>query len=176
MSTTRPATTPSNENSARARLALDITFLLGPPTRGVDAIAFSEVAEDRGLTREEFWIQVVRRNLGQLLEFDSEGRSSLDNMFSKALGESVTVWEVEGKVSLQVGRRFPGLVVRPHEVLDDTGHPTTQNLADRATLGRIADGLMEFTRAEWTVCTIVGGGSEVCFPFMNEDRYGAHDA
>ena len=156
------------ESSELPHQALHITLLLGPPTRGVDAIAFGEVADERGLTREQFWLQVVLRNVEKLLESDAEGRSNLDDMVSEAIGQLVTLWEVEGTVEVHLDRRVPGLVVNSHKVLDALGRPVARQLADRETLSRIARALMAFNRADWATCSISDGKTEFVFPILPE--------
>ena len=148
--------------------ALHITILLGPPMRGVDAIAFAEVAEKRGLTREQFWLQVVLKNAGQLFESDAEGRSMFDDMVSEALGKPVTLWEVSGTVYSQGGRRLPGLVINPQKVLDLLGRPTGQGLVDREVLSRIANAVMDFTRADSAACVLTSDTSESIFPVLRK--------
>ena len=155
-----------NDSLENTPEAFVITFLFGPPTRGVDAFVFAEVAADRGLTCEEFWVRVVMRNVGQLLEPGAEGRSILDDMFSEALGESVTLWEVQGMVSVEKDRAFPGFILEPEKVLDALGRPTECDLTDRETLARIADALMEFNHADTVLCLINSENSETGFPFL----------
>ena len=145
-----------------------ITFLLGPPTRGVDAIAIAQVAADRGLAREEFWVRVVMGKVGQLLESSAKGRSILDDMFSAALGESVTLGEAQGMVSLEKERALPGFIFQPDKVLDVLGRPTGCNLTDQDPLSRIADALMGFTRADMALCLINSEESATGFPFLRD--------
>ena len=156
------------ESSEPPQQALHITLLLGPPMRGVDAIAFAEVAAERSLTREQFWLQVVLRNAEQLLENDAEGRSKFDDMVSEALGKPVTLWDVEGTVYLQGERRLPGLVINPKKVLDILGRPTGQDLVDREVLSRIANAAMDFTRADSSVCILTADTSEFIFPILRK--------
>lgn len=153
-----------------------ITFLLGPPTRGVDAIAFAEVAEKRGLAREEFWVRVVMGKVGRLLEPSAEGRSILDGMFSEALGESVTLREVQGMVSLEKDRALPGFILEPEKVLDVLGRPTECNLTDQKNLSRIAGALMGFTRADMVLCLINSEESATGFPFLRDHSKEAKNA
>ena len=153
-----------------------ITFLLGPPTRGVDAIAFSDVAAERGLNREEFWVRVVMGKVGQLLEPSAEGRSILDDMFSEALGESVTLQEVQGMVSIEKERALPGFMFQPDKVLDVLGRPTGCNLTDQEPLSRIADALMGFTRADMALCLINSEDSATGFPFLRDHSKEAKNA
>ena len=145
--------------------AFVISFILGPPTRGVDAIAFAEVAAQQGLTRQEFWHQVVRRNITQLLECDPEGRSKLDAIVSEALGETVAVWEAGATVGPFGDLELPGLAVNPNMILDVLGRRPRANVADREALSRIADGLMDFTRADLSICTLTAENGEIIFPF-----------
>ena len=169
MGTTLPdessAETDSPQNTPET---FEITFLFGPPIRGVDAVAFAEAAPDRRLTREEFWIQVVKRNVDQLLESNAEGRSVLDDMFSDALGQLVTLWEVEFTVRPYGDGNFPGLITQPQKVLDALGRPTERNLADREVLSRIANAVMGFTRAGSTICILTSDTSEFMFPILRE--------
>lgn len=153
-----------------------LTYLLGPPTRGVDAIAFAEVAASKCLPPEVFWVGVVSRAVARLIESDAEGRSILDDMFSEALGQSVTLWEVEGTVSLQGERRLPGLIIQSQKVLDALGRPAARRLADREILTRIAKALMGFTRADWAICSISDGKSEFLFPILRAGKVEDCDA
>jgi len=159
---------PQPDSPQEAPPPYALTYLLGPPMRGVDAIAFAEVAAERGLTREQFWLQVVLRNVEKLLESDAEGRSILDDMVSDAIGQLVTLWEVEGTVEVHLDRRVPGLVINSHKVLDALGRPVARQLADRATLSRIARALMAFNRADWATCSISDGKTEFVFPILPE--------
>ena len=145
-----------------------ITYLLGPPTRGVDGIAFAKVAADKGLTREKFWIQVVARNAEQLLESNAEGRSILDDIFSEALGQLVTLWEVGGTLESHADRRFPGITIQSERVIDALGRPPVCRLVDREILSRIADALMGFTGADWAICSISDGRSDYRFPILRK--------
>ncbi len=167
-----PRTEPPQETTEQFTL----TYLLGPPTRGVDAIAFVEVAEEQGLTPEESWIQVVERNVKQLLECDAEGWALLDKMVSTVLGEYVQVWEAEATTWQWSGGELPGLVINPNKILDVAGRPTEANLADRLTLSRIADVLMDFTRADLAVCTINSEKTEITFPFPRRLKKRSHNA
>ena len=157
---------PQTDSPKNRQEEFVITFLLGPPTRGVDAIAFADVAADRGLNREEFWVRVVMRKVGQLLEPGAEGQSILDGMFSEALGEPVTLREVQGMVSLEKERALPGFIFEPDKVLDVLGRPTECNLTDQEPLSRIADALMGFTRADMALCLINSEESATGFPFL----------
>ena len=178
MSTTRPANVdPIASTEAGLPKEFVITCLLGPPSRGVDGIAFAEVAAERGLTREKFWIQVVTRNVEQLVESNAEGRSILDDIFSEALGILVTVWEVGGTLEFQAGRRFPGLTVQSHKVIDALGRSAARPLADLEVLSRIANGLVGFTRADWAICSISDGKTEFSFPVLQKGpKEGSCDA
>lgn len=169
MSETRTATPCMKKKTEKCRPdEFLITYLLGHPTRGVDGIAFAEVATEKGLTREEFWLQVLQRNFGQLLESDAEGQSMLDDIFSEALSQSVTVWDAEPTIELLLDRRIPGLFIQSGKVIDPLGHPATKELANREALSRIATALMDFTRADWAVCSISDGESEFLFPLLRE--------
>jgi len=146
-----------------------ITYILGPPTRGVDGIAFAEVAAARGLTPEMFWIQAVARNAEQLLDSNAEWRSILDDIFSEALGQLVTLWEVGGTLESHADRRYPGITIQSQKVIDALGRPAARRLADRDILSRIANALMGFTRADWAICFISDGRSEFRFPILRKE-------
>ena len=158
-------TSRRTEPEEPAQLDFVITFILGPPDRGADAVAFGEVAAERGLTRKEFWHQVVRRNVAQLLECDPEGRSMLDAIVSEALGETVAVWEAGATVGPYGDLELPGLAINPNMILDVLGRRPRGNVADRETLCRIADALMDLTRADLAVCTLTGEESEMTLSF-----------
>lgn len=165
------------EPNEPAQHAFIITFILGPPTRGVDAIASAEVAAQQGLTRQEFWHQVVRRNVAQLLECDPEGRSKLDAIVSEALGETVAVWEAGATVGPFGDLELPGVAINPNMILGVLGRRPRGNVADRETLSRIADALMGFTRADLSICTLTAEKGEIIFPFprraMRKEAYDA---
>ena len=159
---------PTTKTSEPRHQPLSITYLFGHPTRGVDGIAFAEVAAKKDLTREEFWLQVLQRNFDQLLKSDPEGRSMLDDIFSEALGQSVTVWEVQPTAELHMDRRVPGLIIQSQKVIDPLGRTVAHKIAHRETPSRIGTALMGFTRADWAVCSIGDGKSEFVFPLLRE--------
>ena len=112
--------------------------------------------------------EVLQRNFGQLLKHEDDGRSMLDEIFSEALGQSVTVLEVEATVELHADHKLPGLVIQSEKVFDALGRPIGHELAKQETLSRIATALMGFTRADWVICSISDGMTEIVFPIMRE--------
>ena len=129
---------------------------------------FTEVAAKRGLTREEFWLQVMQRNFNQLLESNADGRSMLDDIFSEALGVPVTVWEVEATIELHADRKLPGLIIQSQKVVDPLGRSAAHELAHWEILSRIATALMDFTRADWAIFSIGDGKSDFLLPLLRE--------
>jgi hypothetical protein len=165
MDTARPATTnPKPDKDAGYRRAKDLTFVLGPPEgrEAVDQIA--EAAARVGVTPEALWIEMVRGSVRELLEPDSDGRSRLDEIFSAALGERVTVWGVSGAEHFQCNRRLPGLIVETASILDSAGRPVDRDFADRQLRGSITRALMDLTHADWATCTAAFDADELGFP------------
>ena len=173
-----PSSTTSRreQNTQKGNQQLALTFVLGPPTSGIDAVAFPQVAAEKGITPAEFWFQVVPRTIDDLLACDPDGWAMLDIIFSGALGEQVMVWDVEHTINPYLGFNFPGLTIDPNKVLTLTGPPTSGNLADRETLYAIADALMDLTRSDLAVCTITSEKGEVVFPFPRRHEKRPHDA
>lgn len=153
-----------------------ITFLLCPPTSGVDAIAMPQAAARAGITPCELWFRAVRRSVDQLLGCNPDGCSRLDEIVSEALGEPVMVWDAQYTQDSFGGFEFPGLTFRRSSVLTLAGRPTSGDLANRNILYAIADALMDATRGDFAACTITDGATEAVFPFSRRTEKEVHHA
>jgi len=167
MDTTRPATlTPNTETDTEAgrRKAKDLTFLLAPPADRESVEEIAKAAAGVGVTPEELWIEMVRGSVKELLEPEGGGRSLLDEVVSRVLGEPVTVWGVRGALHFQAGRQIPGLTIISSQVLDAAGQPVDCDFADMQIRARICHALMDYTHADNVTCTAWYETDDLGFP------------
>jgi len=167
MSSIRPATqtVPTAQEAQHAKLK-DLTFLLGPPGDKDTVERMATKAARAGISPEELWIETVRGIVCDLIEAGGDGRSVLDQMFSEAVGEPVTVWDVTVALHLQAGRQVPGIVVPAGRVLDAAGNPVEHDLADRRLWRFVGNALMQYSRADWAVCMAFYEPDELGFPSL----------
>jgi hypothetical protein len=167
MSSIRPATpTDPTAQGARHAKVKDLTFLLGPPGDPGTNEQMTQLAARVRISPEELWIETVRGIVCDLLEAGGDGRSVLDRMFSEAVGEPVTVWDVTEALHLQAGCQVPGIVVPAGRVLDAAGNPVEHDLGDRGLWRFVGNALMEYSQADWAVCIAFYEPDELGFPSL----------
>ena len=173
---TRESDSRLERSADQANPDFTVTFLLCPPTNGVDAVALPQAAAKAGITPCELWFRAVRRKVDQLLECDPDGWSRLDEIVSGVLGEHVMVWDAHHVVGPFRGFEFPGLTFQRSKILTLAGREAAGDLAHSDNLSAIADALMDATRGDFAACTISDGMTEAVFPFPRRTDKEAHHA
>lgn len=128
----------------------DLTFLVGPP--GTDDLKRNVEgwAKNAGKSVSELWVEYVHCALGQFAQRESgQASSSLDEILSEVLGESVHVDDPFMTESYQAGVCSPGMMLHVDKVRRTDGRPLTVNWADPAIADSIGAALGLVLKSDW---------------------------
>ena len=133
----------------------ELTIFFAPPMQGDLADERASGIDFPDLERDLQWAGRVREAIAGLVEPLANGRSQLDDIVSDAVGELVTVWQVQSVDDFPcASRSFPALIVEPASVLDARGQALERDLGDREVCASLSKALAEHTGAGLVGCQV----------------------